>query len=137
MSLVVAFTRPQAAPAQDKVVDVYAPVIVVNVASVERLLNQAILTFEAAGHNAAAPIPAPEESWARSPHLEFVPFDHYADAVWDSVRMNNIAQHFVTAFLGLHLKGDAAMADYLAPGWRGFDEGGAGGLRLETRQPGA
>ena len=95
-----------------------------------------LLTFEAAGHNAAAPIPAPEESWSRSPHLDFVPFDHYADAVWDSVRMNNIAQHFVTAFLGLHLKGDAGMAGYLAPGWRGFAEGGARGLRLETRQPG-
>ena len=27
--------------------------------------------------------------------------------------MNNIAQHFVTAFLGKHLKGDASMADYL------------------------
>lgn len=72
-----------------------------------------LLTFEDAGHNAAAPIPAPSESWAVSEKLGRAPFDHYADPVWDTVRMNNIAQHFVTAFLGKHLKGDAAMGEYL------------------------
>jgi hypothetical protein len=72
-----------------------------------------LLTFEDANHNAAAPIPAPVESWTMSQKLGRAPFDHYADAVWDSVRMNNIAQHFVTAFLGKHLKGDASMSEYL------------------------
>jgi predicted dienelactone hydrolase len=72
-----------------------------------------LLTFENANHNAAAPMPAPAESWTVSQKLGYAPFDHYADPVWDTVRMNNIAQHFVTAFLGKELKGDAAMGDHL------------------------
>ena len=72
-----------------------------------------LLTFEGANHNAAAPIPAPAESWGFDEALGFAPFDHYADAVWDTNRMNNIAQHFATAFMDLHLKGDAGMAPYL------------------------
>lgn len=70
-----------------------------------------LLTFENANHNAAAPIPAPMESWQSG---EETPFGHYSDPVWDTVRMNNIAQHFITAFLGKHLKQDAAMDEYLA-----------------------
>ena len=46
--------------------------------------------------------------------LGFSPFDHYADPVWDTVRMNNILQHFVTAFLGKELKGDPDMDAYLS-----------------------
>ena len=84
-----------------------------------------------------APIPAPLEAWEPSPHLDFMPFDHYGDAVWDTVRMNNITQHFVTAFLGLHLKGTAGMADYLTGDFQGFADGSARGLRLETRVRGA
>jgi predicted dienelactone hydrolase len=72
-----------------------------------------LLTFENANHNAAAPMPAPAESWTVSEKLGRAPFDHYADPVWDTVRMNNIAQHFATAFLGKQLKGDAAMDPYL------------------------
>ncbi len=102
-----------------------------------------LLTFMNAGHNAAAPIPAPAESWAMSPHLDFIPFQHYADKVWDTVRMNGIGQHFSTAFLGLHLKDQTAMHDYLGPDavasglpdtseWPGFAPGTAVGLRFET-----
>ena len=90
-----------------------------------------LLTFVGAGHNAGAPIPAPLESWLAAPGLDFVPFEHYADAVWDTVRMNNIAQHFVTAFLDRHLKG-ADTARYLEPGFAGFAPGKAEGLRWET-----
>ena len=72
-----------------------------------------LLTFENANHNAAAPMPAPVESWKHSEKLGYAPFDHYADPVWDTVRMNNIAQHFVTAFLGRQLKEDEAMDAYL------------------------
>lgn len=72
-----------------------------------------LLTFENANHNAAAPMPAPAESWSKSEKLGWAPFDHYADPVWDTVRMNNIAQHFVTAFLGKYLKEDEAMDAYL------------------------
>ncbi len=72
-----------------------------------------LLTYDHANHNAGAPMPAPAETWVASEHLDFIPFDHYADAVWDNVRMNNIAQHFVTAFLGQYVKGDNEMAPYL------------------------
>ena len=117
-----------------------------------------LLTFENAGHNAGAPKPAPKEmqtvkcgdgSWGCG--------EHYTDAVWDNVRMNNIAQHFVTAFLAKQLKGDAAMDSYLnlvenaqdgkwsaeANGtlksdhtyWKGFRRSTAVGLKLEQRKP--
>lgn len=66
-----------------------------------------LLTFVNANHNAAAPIPAPQAAWDTGR------FDHYGDAVWDNVRMNNIAQHFATAYLRLHLYDDEAMAPYL------------------------
>ena len=113
-----------------------------------------LLTFENANHNAGAPIPAPAESYAFSESLGFAPFDHYADPVWDNVRMNNISQHFITAFLDLHLKGNATMQPYLtlvpnaadgvwavdeagAPTaantyWAGFQNRTAAGLRFET-----
>ena len=93
-----------------------------------------MLTFDHAGHNAGAPIPPPEESWVPSAHLDFVPFQHYADPVWDSVRMNNITQHYLTAFVDRHLKG-LDVGRYLDPaaGWPGFADGTARGLRLEHR----
>lgn len=117
-------------------------------------ITRHLLTFENANHNAGAPIPAPTESYTFNETLGFAPFDHYADAVWDNVRMNNISQHFITAFLDLHLKGDAAMQPYLtlvpnaADGvwavdeagavlpentyWAGFQNRTAAGLRFET-----
>jgi predicted dienelactone hydrolase len=113
-----------------------------------------LLTFDNANHNAGAPMPAPMESWQAVPTLDFVPFDHYADPVWDTVRMNNVSAHFLTAFLDLHLKGEREKAAYLdllpvaAEGvvaldedgqptpehsyWRGFDPRTAVGLRFET-----
>ncbi|XDA97509.1 dienelactone hydrolase [Sulfitobacter sp. LCG007] len=88
-------------------------------ASIQGLFESAVgterhlLTFHNAGHNAAAPMPAPSESWEPVETLDFVPFEHYADPVWDTVRMNNIAQHFATAFFGLHLKGAEEMVSFL------------------------
>ena len=117
-----------------------------------------LLTFNHANHNAAAPMPAPAEAWQPVDTLDFVPFDHYADAVWDNVRMNNIAQHFATAFMDLHLKGDAEKAQFLdlVPDsddgvqsldengtpkddhthWAGFAPRTAKGLRFETKAAG-
>lgn len=103
-----------------------------------------LLTFENAGHNAAAPIPAPIESWSAHDGLDIAPFEHYADPVWDTVRMNNIAQHFVTAFFGLHLKHDAQMADYLVSNQKdiskaskpGFPKATTAGVRLEKCEAG-
>ncbi len=61
----------------------------------------------------AAPIPAPAEAYAYSDALKLFPFMHYADPVWDTVRSNNILQHFATVFLSIHLKGDREMQAYL------------------------
>jgi predicted dienelactone hydrolase len=116
-----------------------------------------LLTFDNANHNVAAPIPAPAESWNKVDGLAFVPFDHYADPVWDTVRMNNIAQHFLTAFLGMHLKNETGMEEYLSlvedsgdgvwaanedgslkpehTYWKGFQNRTARGLSLKHRKP--
>lgn len=91
-----------------------------------------LLTFDGAGHNAAAPIPAPEESWTPSAALDFLPAEHYADAVWDTVWMNAVAQHMIAAFVGQHLQGDTGLARYLTPDLPGFANGTTKGLRLET-----
>ena len=72
-----------------------------------------MLTFENANHNAAAPIPAPVESCQTAEGGNSTPFNHYADPVWDTVRMNNITQHFVTAFLGRYVKADTELGSYL------------------------
>lgn len=117
-----------------------------------------LLTFEQANHNAGAPMPAPSESYAVSEVLGYAPFDHYADPVWDNVRMNNISQHFVSGYLDLHLKGDRDKAPYfdLIPVatdgvwsvdsdgaetaehnyWNGFPNRTAAGLRFETKVAG-
>lgn len=98
-----------------------------------------LLTYHGAGHNAAAPIPAPAEAWARVPWLEFPPFEHYADPVWDSVRMNNVAQHMIAAFLDRVLRGadqGARLTPFDGGHPAGFGETGARGLRLEARRAG-
>jgi predicted dienelactone hydrolase len=104
-----------------------------------------LLTYENANHNAGAPIPAPKETLSLTCGKGSSTFgcaEHYTDPVWDNVRMNNIAQHFSTAFLNKYLKADAAMNPYLAlvPNavdgvgstyWKGFAPKTAVGLRLE------
>ncbi len=114
-----------------------------------------LLTFENANHNAGAPMPAPKETYVRVPNLPAIPAMHYLDPVWDNVRMNNIAQHFVTAFLAKQLKSDANMDSYLnlvenakdgkwsveADGkfkadhtyWKGFANRTAAGLKFESK----
>ena len=110
-----------------------------------------LLTFINANHNAAAPIPAPLETLTSSA------FSHYADAVWDTARMNNIFNHFATAYFGVHLKGEhdkQAYLDVVPNGkdavysmdreskptpthtyWKGFRRGTAVGLMLEHAGP--
>lgn len=116
-----------------------------------------LLTFLNANHNAGAPIPAPVETYAWSETQKSFPYTHYADAVWDSVVMNNIFQHFATAWFDWHLKGKAedrsyfdvvpngkdgvwAMTPQGQPGpthtyWKGFQRGTAVGLVLEHAAP--
>ncbi|MEN3338858.1 MAG: hypothetical protein V7647_2534 [Acidobacteriota bacterium] len=80
-----------------------------------------LLTFVNAGHNAAAPIPAPVETYAYSEKLKSFPFLHYADAVWDTVRMNNILDHFATAYFDIYLKDTQNELAYLQPAAAGDD----------------
>jgi len=117
-----------------------------------------LLTFDHANHNAAAPYPAPAESMEMNEELGFAPFEHYADAVWDTTRMNNILQHFATAFIARHVRDDQSMDDYLdlVPDssdavwaaeedgtlkpehnyWKGFQNRTAKGLKLEFKNAG-
>ncbi|MDT0595161.1 alpha/beta hydrolase family protein [Glaciecola petra] len=119
--------------------------------------TRALLTFENANHSAGAPMPAPEESYVYDNDLGIYISDHYTDPVWDSARMNNISQHFVSAWLAVYLKGDEGAKAYLAltpeskdgvwsknsngettPNhtyWQGFKNRTAAGLRFETLVP--
>jgi predicted dienelactone hydrolase len=117
-----------------------------------------LLTFKQAGHGIAL-IPTPpamqNDLWNA---------DWFEDPIWRHDRLNAINLHFITAFLGLHLKGDASMRAYLdvpveesskgtwdapadapwaafSPGgpgvtlWKGFQRRHAEGMRLEHRNP--
>jgi len=121
-------------------------------------VDRSLLTYENANHNAGAPMPAPAEADKFDKELDFNLADHYSDAVWDNARMNNIAQHFVTAWLGKYLKGNAEMDGYfdLVPvsnesvwakaedgsdkpehnHWKGFQNRTAKGLRFEKLKAG-
>jgi predicted dienelactone hydrolase len=94
-----------------------------------------LLTFVNANHNAGAPIPAPIETYEYSNTLQSFPFVHYADAVWDTTRMNNIFDHFATAWFTLHLKNQPEMQEYLDSSWKGFKRGTSVGLILEHAAP--
>ncbi len=112
-----------------------------------------LLTFVNAGHNAIAPIPLPIEI---SNSEDQTGAWHYTDPVWDSVRTNNIMDHFATAFFDFYLKGKTASMAYLDliqdaqkgvysveddqqtdehTYWKGFSEGTARGLILEHLEP--
>ena len=94
-----------------------------------------LLTFINANHNAGAPIPAPAETYVAAEAGKPAAFAHYADAVWDTVRMNNILDHFATAYFDLYLKGDQEKKAFFE-GWKGFKRGTAVGLTLEHAAPG-
>jgi predicted dienelactone hydrolase len=63
--------------------------------------NRYMLTYMNARHN-VAPNPPPSESLKSG--LPFDEYYRYAEPSWNERRINNINQHFVTAFLGIHLK---------------------------------
>lgn len=113
-----------------------------------------LLTFKNAGHNAGAPIPLPVEIRDSEDQTGAT---HYTDPVWDNTRMNNIMDHFVTAYFDYHLKGEEAKLEYfdVVPDgadavysvrngeatdrhtyWKGFSAGTAVGLKMEHLAPG-
>lgn len=97
-----------------------------------------LLTFEAMGHNVANN-PAPEAAMSESWDI----LHRWADPVWDTWRLNNISQHFVTAYFDMLLRGDETRAKYFDVGcargrdaapdayWPGFLPETAAGLKLE------
>lgn len=78
----------------------------------------------------------------------FREYMHYQEPAWDNRRCNNINQHFITAFLGIHLKGMAEYQPYLDlipfsndartgedDYWLGFKNWTAVGLELHHIEP--
>lgn len=112
-----------------------------------------LLTYVNAGHHAGAPIPVPIEILGSDDQSGA---SHYTDPVWDSVRMNNIMDHFATAFFDYQLKGKKESLAYLSlvpdsqdgvysveneqetdahTYWKGFAKDTARGLLLEHLGP--
>ncbi len=100
--------------------------------------NRYLLTYVNARHN-VAPNPPPAESM--KPGLHFDEYMRYAEPAWNERRINNINQHFVTAFLGIYLKG-MDYAKYLdlpenandSP-WTGFKPRSSVGLEMRHAKP--
>jgi predicted dienelactone hydrolase len=63
--------------------------------------NRYLLTYQNARHN-VAPNPPPVETLADG--VSPSEYNHYSEPSWNEYRLNNNNQHFVTAFLGIHLK---------------------------------
>lgn len=92
-----------------------------------------LLTYMNARHNVA---PNPPPAAALQPGLHIDEYYRYAEPSWDQRRINNINQHFVTAFLGTHLKQQDfgkylnVVADSNKETWVGFKPRSSVGLEL-------
>lgn len=100
--------------------------------------NRYLLTYINARHN-VAPNPPVEATMQEGLHID--EYLRYADSVWDMRRINNVNQHFITAFLGIHLKG-LDYQDYLnlkpdanTGNWKGFKPRTSIGMKLLHKLP--
>jgi len=94
-------------------------------------IAQAIVEAVQALHN-VAPHPAPSIA------KEFDDYYRFADPVWDIWRINNVNQHFVTAFFDYYLKRDENAKTYLEvtpTSWPGFKPRTKVGLEFLTADP--
>ncbi|QJD80386.1 alpha/beta hydrolase family protein [Spirosoma rhododendri] len=97
-----------------------------------------MLTYLNARHNVA---PNPPPSASMQPGVSADEYMHYAEPAWNEHRINNINQHFVTAFLGIQLKGMEYGKYLVAPAgdsteaWPGFKPRMAVGLELHHAKP--
>ena len=98
-----------------------------------------LLTYENARHNIA---PNPPPAMANNPGLHLDEYLRYADSVWDQRRINNINQHFITAFLGIKLKNIKTYDIYIdtekissQEPWEGFLPRTSVGLELLHEEP--
>ncbi len=101
--------------------------------------NRYMLTYMNARHN-VAPNPPPVESLRAG--LHFDEYYRYAEPAWNERRINNINQHFVTAFLGIYLK-KKDYAKYLDVNqnsndkpWTGFKPRASVGLEMLHQEAG-
>jgi predicted dienelactone hydrolase len=92
-----------------------------------------LLTYKNARHN-VAPNPPPMASLQPGAHID--EYYRYAEPSWDQRKINNINQHFVTAFLGTYLKGKD-FSKYLdlpqdsnLKTWEGFKPRSSTGMEL-------
>ncbi|HEA20475.1 hypothetical protein LCGC14_1420610 [marine sediment metagenome] len=97
-----------------------------------------LLTYRDARHN-VAPNPPPTEALAPGLHID--EYYRYADATWDQRKINNVNQHFVTAFIDSLLKGKDS-SKYLdipeesnAQDWPGFKPRSSTGMLLLHAEP--
>ena len=79
--------------------------------------DRSMLVFQNAGHTIGI-MGAPAEAQGVLQQVEY-----FEDPVWRKERILAISQHFLTAFLDTHLKGDAAKARYLSPAVARSNEG--------------
>ena len=98
-----------------------------------------LLTYVNARHN-VAPNPPPPESMM--PGVPVGDYMHFAEPAWNEPRINNINQHFVTAFLGVHLKNKPDYTKYLnlpetdeKGVWTGFKPRMSVGLEMRHAKP--
>ena len=97
-----------------------------------------LLTYQDARHN-VAPNPPPVEALA--PGLNIDEYYRYADATWDQRKINNVNQHFVTAFIDSLLKGKDSSKFLDIPeesndnDWPGFKPRSSTGMQLLHAEP--
>ncbi|MBQ4913545.1 dienelactone hydrolase [Maribacter sp. MMG018] len=97
-----------------------------------------LLTYMNARHN-VAPNPPPAEALAPGLHID--EYYRYAEPSWDQRKMNNINQHFVTAFIGKHLKNQDndkflnLQENSNEKDWTGFKPRSSTGMKLLHAQP--
>lgn len=97
-----------------------------------------MLTYINARHNVAPNPPSPA---TLAPGLNINEYYHYAEPSWDQRRINNINQHFVTAFLGQILKQEDNSKYLNLPqnsnekNWTGFKPRSSTGLELLHNEP--
>jgi len=97
-----------------------------------------LLTYMGARHN-VAPNPPPSEAFAAGLHID--EYYRYADSTWDQRKMNNVNQHFITAFIGRLLK-QKEYTKYLdiqensnKKNWEGFKPRSSTGMELLHATP--
>ncbi len=97
-----------------------------------------LLTYVNARHN-VAPNPPPAATLKAGVSAD--EYGHYAEPAWNEHRINNINQHFVTAFLGIYLKKmeyakylNVPETDSTGP-WTGFKPRTSVGLEMRHAKP--